>query len=67
MPLKLRLKLNDHLNNTIGPRVNLKLQRYSSDLELGRDLPTLGTELVLEIMQNSLRHGRATAVDATFT
>lgn len=52
--------LNDYLNNICGPSIVCKLNRYSSDKEYGTQFSPDFTDLLLELMQNSLRHGKAT-------
>jgi nucleoside phosphorylase len=59
--------LNDYLNDVIGPRIDLKLQRHSSDLELGERFPAIFCDLILEVTQNAFRHGNAQRVEISFT
>jgi len=58
--------LNDYLDGIIGPRIEYKLRSYSSDLEYGPDFARIFCDLLLELMQNSIRHGGAKQASVKF-
>lgn len=58
--------LNDYLNDTIGPLLDSKLRRYGSEIEFGPRFPVMLCDLILEVMQNALRHGRAAKAEVMF-
>jgi hypothetical protein len=58
--------LNDYLNDTIGPLLQMKLERYSSNLEYARAFPSTFCDLILKLTQNALRHGKANRVEVSF-
>ncbi len=58
--------LNDHLNDNIGPSLERRLQRYVSDDASQQDLHRALLKLILEVIQNALRHGNASRVTLTF-
>lgn len=60
-------ELNDYLNDVIGPALDYKLQQYSSPLEFGTKFAKYFCDLILEIMQNALRHGKANKAEVSFT
>jgi nucleoside phosphorylase len=51
--------LNDLLNDQIGGPLLHKLGRYVSESEYDTDFPILACALILEVMQNAFKHGRA--------
>jgi nucleoside phosphorylase len=53
-------ELNDYLNDIIGPLLAYKLERYSSTVEYEKTFPREMCRMILEIVQNSFRHGGST-------
>ncbi|MBK8815665.1 MAG: hypothetical protein IPN42_09270 [Methylococcaceae bacterium] len=58
--------LNDYLNNKVGPQLIIKLSQYTSGVEYDYEFPYMLCDLLLEITQNSFRHGGASKVSITF-
>jgi hypothetical protein len=60
--------LNDYLNNSIGPIVDAKLKEYFYDLnfENGGNFSKYFCSAILEIAQNSFRHGKTSNFEITF-
>jgi len=57
--------LNDLLNDVIGGPLLRKLGRYVSPLEYDVEFPSLMCALVLEVMQNAIKHGGANRATVT--
>jgi len=53
-------ELNDYLNDTVGPLLAYKLERYCSTVEYEKTFPREMCGMILEIIQNSFRHGGST-------
>lgn len=58
--------VNDYLNNDIGPRVEHRLARYISDDCAQAGLHRALMKLILEVIQNALRHGNASRAALAF-
>lgn len=58
--------LNDYLNDHVGPLIHRKLNQYASGVEYDDEFPYILCDLILEIAQNSFKHGGAKKVDITF-
>ena len=58
-------ELNDVLNNTIGRPLLYKLGRYVSAIEYDPEFPSLICAVLLEIMQNAIKHGKANQATVT--
>lgn len=58
--------LNDFLNDNFGPIFIYKLQRYCSGIEYDSEFPYSFCDLLLELVQNSFRHGGAEKVTISF-
>ena len=52
-------ELNDVLNNRIGRPLQYKLCRYVSVMEYDPEFPSLMCAVLLELMQDAIKHGRA--------
>lgn len=59
-------RLNDHLNDEIGPKLEQRLLRYISDDSAQAGLHRALMKLILEIIQNAMRHGNAGRAVLTF-
>lgn len=59
-------KLNDYLNNEIQETLLLRLQQYAGDQAGEEDLLEALAAFSLELVQNSLRHGRSPSVAIDF-
>lgn len=59
-------QLNDYLNDEIGPKLEQRLARYISDDSAQVGLHRALMKLILEIIQNTLRHGNASRATLTF-
>lgn len=57
---------NDYLNDVVGPQLLLKLGRYAADADVGGQLPRQLADVLLELSQNALRHGKATHATINF-
>lgn len=58
--------VNDYLNNEVGPSVERRLLRYISDDSAQAGLHRALMKLILEVIQNALRHGNASRATLTF-
>lgn len=58
--------LNDYLNDKVGPLLIRKLSQYTSGEEYDDEFPYVLCDLLLEITQNSFKHGGARKVSITF-
>ncbi|MFM0405017.1 hypothetical protein [Paraburkholderia aspalathi] len=58
-------ELNDLLNDEIGRPLLRKLGRYVSAIEYDAEFPSLMCALILEIMQNAFKHGKANQATVT--
>lgn len=52
--------LNDYLNDVCGPKLEYKLKRFCAVVEYGENFSTDFCDLLLELMQNAIKHGHAT-------
>lgn len=59
-------RLNDYLNDDVGPLLDRHLARYESDVGSGDGLRRSLTNLILESVQNALRHGGASRAEIAF-
>jgi hypothetical protein len=57
--------LNDLLNDEIGEPLLRKLGRYVSAIEYDTEFPILVCALILEVMQNAIKHGNASQATVT--
>lgn len=60
------LGLNNHLNDRLGPSIAWRISQYSVGVSGSPSLPRSLTNLVLEMAQNALRYGSASAATVTF-
>lgn len=58
--------LNDYLNDYIGPIIDYKLEFYLACDEYDKNFLRSFCDLILEVSQNSFKHGGATTVSITF-
>lgn len=58
--------VNDYLNNDIGPKIEHRLARYISDDCAQAGLLRALMKLILEVIQNALRHGNASRATLAF-
>lgn len=58
-------ELNDLLNDGIGVSLERKLGRYVSAIEYDHDFPNLMCALILEVMQNAIKYGKANHATVT--
>ncbi|CAB3745483.1 hypothetical protein LMG24238_07619 [Paraburkholderia sediminicola] len=61
------INLNTFLNDIIGPRVDFKLSQYCSAHEYGSSFARHFCDLLLEVTQNSILHGKSKFVDLKFS
>lgn len=59
-------RLNDYLNDDVGPLLERHLARYEDDVGSGDGLRRSLTNLILESVQNALRHGGASRAEIAF-
>lgn len=59
--------LNDYLDEVLGTRIEYKLRAYGSELEYGSKFALSFCDLLLELIQNTVRYGRATRASVKFT
>lgn len=58
--------LNDYLNDEIGPVLVRRLKKYSSAIEYDEHFPYILCGFILEMVQNSFRHGGAKKIGINF-
>lgn len=58
--------LNDYLNDVLGPQVEYKLNYYVTSEDYCREFVKYFCGLILEVVQNTIKHGGATNVEVTF-
>ncbi|MGF6645800.1 hypothetical protein [Paraburkholderia sp. GAS82] len=61
------VNLNTFLNDVIGPRIDLKLSQYCSAHEYGPSFARHFCDLLLEMTQNSILHGKSRLVELKFS
>jgi nucleoside phosphorylase len=59
-------ELNDYLDGVIWPIVEDKLRSCGAELEYGPEFAPIMCDLLLELIQNAIRHGRATDASMSF-
>ncbi len=59
-------RLNDHLNDYFGPQISRRLSRYSADRMPEMNLARPFTDFLLELAQNSIRHGGSSHISISF-